>query len=198
MKSAETPAGRAGGSPPRHAARRWPLLIWLWLLWIVLWGSVSPLVLVTGLVVAGLVILLFPLPPLARRVTARPLWVVALVGHLLADLIGSALIVAREALLRGPRTRSAVLEARLTVDNDLLITAAAQMTALTPGSLVLEIDREEKLFYVHVLPARDAVEAEAQRRDVTNAERWVVRAFGTAEDRRLLFRRDGRREEGTR
>ncbi|GAA2424200.1 Na+/H+ antiporter subunit E [Streptomyces macrosporus] len=198
MKSVETSADRGGGGLPRQAVRRWRLLVWLWLLWIVLWGSVSPVVLVTGLVVAGLVLLLFPLPPHTHRLTVHPLWAVAMVGHLLVDLVGSALTVAREALLRGPRARAAVLEARLEVDNDLLVTAAAQTTALTPGSLVLEIDRAERLFYVHALPVRDAAEAEDQRGDVRDAERWVVRAFGTAEDRRSLLRRDGRRGKGPR
>ncbi|MGK5501242.1 Na+/H+ antiporter subunit E, partial [Streptomyces sp. URMC 125] len=173
----------------RQAVRRWPVLVWLWLLWIVLWGSVGPAVLIGGAVVAALVVALFPLPAITHRMTVRPLWVVALAGHLLVDLAVSALTVAREALLRGPRVRAAVLEARLEVDTDLLITAAAHLTTLTPGTLVVEIDRGRRRFYVHSLPVRDAAEAGKRRREIADAERWVVRAYGSAAVREALLGR---------
>ena len=192
--------------PPRRAWRRWPVVTGLWLLWTVLWGSVSPVVLVGGAVVAALVVLLFPLPPVTHRLAARPLWAVALAGHLMVDLVGSALVVAREALLRGPRVRAAVLEAPLRVDTDLLITATAHLTTLTPGSMVLEVDRGGRRFYIHSLPVRNAAEAEAQRGDVAAAERWVVRALSTTAAREDLPRRarryggqqDGDQGEGRR
>ncbi|PJE99594.1 Na+/H+ antiporter subunit E [Streptomyces carminius] len=169
--------GTASAGLWHQAWLRWPVAGWLWLLWVVLWGSVSPVVILGGLLVALLVVLLFPLPPITHRLAVHPLWVVAMAGHLLVDLTGSALIVAREAVLRGPRVRAAVLEAPLRVDTDLLITAASHLTTMTPGSMVLEIDRGERLFYIHSLPVRDAAEAEAQRGDVASAERRVRRAL---------------------
>ncbi|GAA2406289.1 hypothetical protein GCM10010420_37730 [Streptomyces glaucosporus] len=184
MTGTENPTGL-----PHQARRRWPVAAGLWVLWIVLWGSVSPLVLVCGLVVVALAVLLFPLPPVTHRVRVRPLWAAAMAGRLLVNLVGSALTVAREALLRGPRARAAVLEAPLRVDTDLLITATAHLTAVTPGSMVLEIDREGRRVYIHALPVRDAAEAEAQRGDVAAAERWVVRALSTTRARRELRRR---------
>ncbi|MTE21787.1 Na+/H+ antiporter subunit E [Streptomyces sp. TRM43335] len=198
MTPTDTSAHRApAGGLLRQTARRWPVLLWLWLLWIVLWGSVGPVVLLAGAVVAVSVTVLFPLPPITHRVAAHPVGVAVMAGHLLADLVVSALTVAREALLRGPRARAAVLEQRLDVDTDLLITATAHMTTLTPGTLVLEIDRGRRRFYVHALPVRDVAEAGKRRREVAGAERRVARALGTAGVRQRLLGRGPGGPEGS-
>ncbi|MGY1454616.1 Na+/H+ antiporter subunit E [Streptomyces sp. SS8] len=190
-------AGGRGG-PPRRTSRQWPLALWLWALWIVLWGSVSPVVLVGGAVVALLVVALFPLPPIARRARFHPLWLLLLPAHLLVGLLGSAVAVALEAVRRGPRVRAAVLEVPLRSESDLMIAATANMASLTPGTLVLEIDRDRRRLYVHALPARDAREVDRRRGEVVVAERWVVRTIGPTgmrEDPDLREKGYGRGEE---
>ncbi|MEE1942087.1 Na+/H+ antiporter subunit E [Streptomyces sp. TRM 70361] len=203
--SASASAPRGGSPPPRRIARLWPQVLWLWLLWIVLWGSVSPVVLLCGAVVAVLVPVLFPLPPVTRRAHLHPLWLLALPGHLLVELVGSALIVAREAVLRGPRAKAAVLEVPLWVESDLMVSATASLASLTPGTLVLEIDRDGRLLYVHALPVRDKEHLGARRDEVVDAESWVVRVFGPSGARGELDRwrelpkaRGKRSGEGTR
>ncbi|MFH0241540.1 Na+/H+ antiporter subunit E [Streptomyces sp. HK10] len=194
--TANTPGGRDG--PPRRTSRQWLLALWLWVLWTVLWGSVGPVVLVGGAVVALLVAVLFPLPAIARRARFHPLWLLLLPAHLLAGLVGSAVAVALEAVRRGPRVRAAVLEVPLRSESDLMIAATANMASLTPGTLVLEIDRDRRRLYVHALPARDALEVERRREEVVVAERWVVRTIGPAGTRKEPDRRErghGRGEE---
>ncbi|MFP8962347.1 Na+/H+ antiporter subunit E [Streptomyces nanhaiensis] len=180
----------ARGGPPRRTSRQWPLALWLWVLWIVLWGSVSPVVLVGGAVVALLVVVLFPLPSIARRARPHPLWLLLLPAHLLVGLVGSAVAVALEAVRRGPRVRAAVLEVPLRSESDLMIAATASMASLTPGTLVLEIDRDRRRLYVHALPARDAQEVERRRGEVATAERWVMRTIGPAGMRKDPDRRE--------
>jgi multicomponent Na+:H+ antiporter subunit E len=191
---ANSPAHRDG--PPGGLSRQWPQALWLWVLWIVLWGSVSPVVLAGGAVVALVVVALFPLPSIASRARLHPLWLLLLPGHLLFGLIGSAVAVAREAVVRGPRVRAAVLEVPLRSESDLMIAATANLASLTPGTLVLEIDRERRRLYVHALPARDAREVERRRDEVVTAERWVLRTIGPAGTRRDPGRRERRRERG--
>ncbi|MGK5447934.1 Na+/H+ antiporter subunit E [Streptomyces radiopugnans] len=171
---------------------RWPVVLWLWLLWTVLWGSVSPVVLVCGAVVALAVVLLFPLPPIGHRASVHPLGLAVMAGHMLVDLVRSALVVAREAVLHGPRTRAAVVEVQLEADTDLLITATSHLVTLTPGTLVLEIDRGRRRLYIHALPVRDASQAPVRRAETLGNERRVVRALGTAGARERLLARDER------
>ncbi len=164
----------------RRAGHRLPTAAWLWLLWVLLWGKVSPLVLVGGLLVAVTVVAAFPLPHLLPHTALRPWRAARLLGHLVADVFSSAVTVAWEALRHGPATKSAVIEVSLRVDTDFLIAATANLATLTPGTLVLEIDREHRLLYVHALPVRDRRAAEDRRREVENAERRVSLAVGPA------------------
>ena len=170
----------------RHTLRRWPALVWLWLLWVLLWGTPNPLVLAGGLLVAATVVFAFPMPAITPRVTARPWQLIRLLGYLLADLVVSSTIVAWNAVRHGPRTPAAVVEVPLRVDSDLLITATVHLTTVSPGTLVLEIDRGQRLLYVHTLPVHGAEEAGHRRSEVQEAELRVVRALGSAEAVRAL------------
>jgi multicomponent Na+:H+ antiporter subunit E len=71
---------------------------------------------------------------------------------------------------------------QLRVDSDLLLTIVAETISLVPGSLVLDLDREERLIAVHLLHVHDRADVERQKRDVLATEDRIVRAFGTAAD----------------
>ncbi|MCT2590974.1 Na+/H+ antiporter subunit E [Streptomyces sp. N2-109] len=157
-----------------------PMVCWLWLLWAVLWGSVMPGVLLSGLLVATGIVLAFPLPPIRPRLTPRPWRLAWLLAHLFTHLVHSAVTVAWQAVRHGPRTPTAIVEVPLGVDSDLTIAALANLTTASPGSLVLEIDRGGRLLYVHVLPVHSPEEADEGRVRVQRAERHVVWALGVA------------------
>ncbi|WP_149179728.1 Na+/H+ antiporter subunit E [Streptomyces sp. TRM49041] len=171
-----------------------PTIGWLWLLWVLLWGSLSAPVLISGIAVAVGVVVMFPLPPLASHVALRPVRSVRLVGLLVADVLASAVTVGWEAVRHGPKTSAAVIEVPLRADTDLMVTAVANLTTLTPGTLVLEIDRRRRLLYVHALPVRDRADVEHRRREVQSADRRVVAALATGPP----APNDGRREEDAR
>ncbi|WP_175412485.1 Na+/H+ antiporter subunit E [Streptomyces sp. TRM64462] len=162
----------------RIAAGHLPTVGWLWLLWVMLWGSYSVPVVVSGLAVAAGVVVLFPLPPLTSRVKWRPLRVLLIIGHTVVDVLASAVAVGWEAVRHGPKTSAALIRVPLRADTDLTVTAVANLTTLTPGTLVLEIDRRERLLYVHALPVRDDQGVEHRRREVRAADGRVVAALG--------------------
>ncbi len=87
----------------RGLARPAPALGWLWLLWAVLWGSLSVPVVLSGLAVACAVTLAFPLPAVGPRAAWQPLRFLGLAAHLLADVLVSAAVVGWEAVRRGGR-----------------------------------------------------------------------------------------------
>ncbi|MGY3204500.1 Na+/H+ antiporter subunit E [Streptomyces sp. TE5632] len=156
-----------------------PMVGWLWLLWILLWGSVSPVVLVGGLLVATAVVGTFSLPPVLPGAVPRPLAIGRLLIDLLTDLVGSGATVAWQVLRHGGRTSAAIVEVPLHVDSDLLITAVAEFTTIAPGTLVVEIDRRRQRLYVHTLPVRGEADIARRRKAVQAVERRVARAVGS-------------------
>ncbi|MDT0308091.1 Na+/H+ antiporter subunit E [Streptomyces sp. DSM 44917] len=176
--------------------RRLPMLLWLWLLWVLLWGSPEWTVLAGGLVVAAAVTAAFRMPPVRPRMTPRPLRLLALFGALLADLVRAALAVGWAAVRDGPRVRAAVVEVELEEDSDLLIAVTAFLATMNPGSLVVEIDRERRRLYVHELPVSDAESAGRHRRTIQRAERAALRALAPAPDPGRRATPDGKENPG--
>ncbi|MGY1821573.1 Na+/H+ antiporter subunit E [Geodermatophilus sp. SYSU D00079] len=159
-----------------------PLVAWLVLVWILLWGTWSWANVVSGLVVALAVLVLLPLPHVVGGVRVRPLPLLVFLGHFAVDLVVSGAQVAWLALRPGGVHRSAIVRVQLRVDSDLLLTMVAEATSLVPGSLVLDLDREERRITVHLLYARDHEAVAREKEDVLRTETRLVRAFGSAED----------------
>ena len=82
----------------------------------------------------------------------------------------------------GGVTQGAIVQVQLRVDSDLLLTVVAETLSLVPGSLLLDLDREERLISVHLLHVDDLDDVARQKADVLAIEERIVRAFGTAED----------------
>ena len=167
-----------------------PLVAWLVLVWILLWGTWSWANLLSGAVVALVVLLLLPLPPVVGGTRVRPLALLAFVGHFLGDLVVSGAQVAWRAIGPAGVTQGALVNVQLRADSDLLLTVVAETVSLVPGSLVLDLDRENRRLSVHFLHVADLADVERQRADVLAIEDRVVRAFGDADDVATLT--DGR------
>jgi multicomponent Na+:H+ antiporter subunit E len=80
---------------------------------------------------------------------------------------------------------------QLRVDSDLLLTVVAETISLVPGSLVLDLDREQRLISVHLLHTDDLADVARQKADVLATEERIVRAFGSPEDIAALERAAG-------
>ena len=159
-----------------------PLLAWLVVVWILLWGTFSWANVVSGLVVGLLVMLLLPLPPVVGGNRVRPLSLARFVGHFLVDLAVSGTQVAWRALRPGGVQQGAIVQVQLRADSDLLLTVVAETVSLVPGSLVLDLDREERLIAIHLLHVADFDDLARQKAAVLATEERIVRAFGTATD----------------
>ena len=58
------------------------------------------------------------------------------------------------------------MRVRLRTDSDLLLTIITQTLCLVPGSLVLDLDREERTIAVHLLHVRDHEHVELEKAGV--------------------------------
>jgi multicomponent Na+:H+ antiporter subunit E len=160
----------------RYVLRAW-MLCWLVLVWVLLWGKVSAANIIGGLVVAVLVTVLLPLPVVPVEGRVHPLSLVHLVFVVAYQLVLSSLQVAWLAIRPGPAPRTAVLRARLAIKSDLVLALAVNIITLIPGSMVLEIDQERRLIYVHVIDVGNDKAVARFYRQVEQMERLLVATF---------------------
>jgi multicomponent Na+:H+ antiporter subunit E len=156
---------------------QWPLVFWLVVVWVLLWGNVTVGNVLTGLAVGVVLILAFPLPPLELELRLHPVGLVRFVVRFLADLSVAGLRTVWQILGPAPLP-CAVLAVPLRSRGDLMLTATAVAVCAVPGSAVLELQRSTGTLFVHVMGS-DSAGTEQARADVQRLERLVVRAFGT-------------------
>jgi multicomponent Na+:H+ antiporter subunit E len=159
-----------------------PLLVWLVLVWMLLWGTWSWANLISGTVLALVVTVLLPLPPVVGGLSVHPLRLAVFVGYFFADLVRSAALVAWQTIRPGGIGRSAIIRVQMRTDSDLLLTIVAESLTLVPGSVVIDMDRERRTLSLHILHVRDLADVERRRAAVLAEEERVVRALGSREE----------------
>ncbi|NHC46972.1 Na+/H+ antiporter subunit E [Motilibacter aurantiacus] len=157
--------------------RQLPVIAWLTLVWVLLWGTWSWANLISGVVVSCIVLAVLPLPAVTAGRRVRPLALLQLAAYIARDLAVSSVQVSKLAVTPGPRVTSAVLAVRLETRSDLIITVVAEALSLVPGSVIVEIDSPTGTLYVHALGVRDAAGAERFRRSALRLERLVLEAL---------------------
>lgn len=187
MTEANPPVGEAA-EPVTHRELRWriwqqlPFLVTLVLLWMLLWGTVSWLSFVSGIVTALVVTRLFYLPPVELSGRFNPFWFLVFLGRFAFDLVVASFQVAFQAI--GPRgvTRTSVVAVDLVTRSDFVMTLTAIVISLIPGSVVVEVDRHESILYLHAINVSTDDDVTALRLRVLSVERSLVRALGSAAD----------------
>jgi multicomponent Na+:H+ antiporter subunit E len=160
----------------RHRAVQPLAVAWLLLVWLALWGDVTPLLVVGGVLVAVLVCLVFPLPPVDLGSSVRPLALLGVVARFLLDVVRASIQVSGVVLRRRP-VRNAVIAVDLETTSDFLMTLVASMLSLIPGSVVVEARRSTHTLYLHVLDVPDVEAADEFRRTALALEQRLLRAL---------------------
>jgi multicomponent Na+:H+ antiporter subunit E len=168
------------------------VVLWLTAVWVALWGDVTFANVAAGAIVALAVTVLLPATgdrgrATSERSTVRPLAAVHFAGWFAIKLVEANAVVAWEVLTPRNRINEGVVAVPLHQCSDGLTTLVASCVSLTPGTLVLDVDRDPLVLYVHVLHLRTIEEV---RVEVETLERLAIRAFGTAEARAALARDD--------
>jgi len=182
----------------RHQLRhQLPLLVWLVLVWMLLWGTWSWANLISGTVLALAVTVLLPLPPVVGGTHLHPLRLFVFVGYFFLDLVRSAALVAWQTMRPGGIGYSAIIRVQLRTDSDLLLTIVAESLTLVPGSVVIDMDRERRTLSLHILHVRDLADVERRRAGVLAEEERVVRALGSPDEIAALAHAPGEAPAGT-
>jgi len=159
---------------------RWPAVVGLTLLWLLLWGYVTPLLVAGGLLTSLVVVLVFPFPSAQWEGSFRPWPFTVLVGRFLVDMVVASFQVAWLAVRPKRLGASAVIEVQLHTRSELLLVLTGELVSLVPGSLLIELDAATGRMWLHVLDgSRDLGAVEAQ---VHAQERRVIAALGSREE----------------
>lgn len=158
--------------------RQLPFFVWLIALWMLLWGQFTPLAAITGVAVAVFVTRVFRLPAVELSGRVNLWWgAVFLVEFLVAVVRGSLTVTWQVLSPRYPGT--AIIAVPMVTEDDLIMTHVAVTASLIPGSLIIDIDRDRHVLYLHVIGVRGPDDVEAQRHAVHEWERRLVRAVGS-------------------
>jgi multicomponent Na+:H+ antiporter subunit E len=159
-----------------------PLLIALVVLWMMLWGSLTPLTILTGILVALLVTRTLYLPPVALSGRFNAWWMLVFLLIFARDLVAASVEVAWLAFRPSGVRQNAVIRVDLTTRSDFVLTGTALAVSLVPGSVVLEVDRPNSVLYVHSLGIDSPERVERTRAHVLDYERRLLRAVGSVEE----------------
>jgi multicomponent Na+:H+ antiporter subunit E len=163
--------------------RAWPVVLLLTVVWILLWGAVTPTIVVGGVLAAVAVVTVFPFPAAPWTWVVRPWPTLVLAARFLWDLVLASVELSWYALRPSGSPPSALLRIDLRSRSELLMTITSELVCLVPGSLLVELDCEQGAIYVHVMSAASDADIESFRRSVLAQERRVVRAFGPRAER---------------
>ena len=161
---------------------RW-LAVWLFIVWVALFGSIAPNVIVGGIVVSvGLAWAYRGLAPRWPRALIRPWAAVRFVGHFTAQLIASTWDVIWSLRLPPDEITPAVIEVPLRVRTRSEIALLMNSISFTPGTVALEL--HDTNLYVHVLDTDDPDRVVDEIRTMEDAIRAAFGADGRPEPQR--------------
>ncbi|MEW5809540.1 MAG: Na+/H+ antiporter subunit E [Actinomycetota bacterium] len=158
------------------ALRVW-MVCWLILVWVLLWGNISAANILSGLLIALVITVLLPLPPVPVEGRLHPIALLRLTVTVTYYLLSSSVQVAALALKPGPPPLTAVLRAHLAIKSDLVLVLAVNIINLTPGTIVLEIDQPRRMIYVHVLDVGSERTVARFYRQIANLQKLLVATF---------------------
>ena len=178
MSTAEQPTS---GPPRGSSARRFhpSAIVVLTVVWVLLWEQLSLFVVITGVLLAVLVGLVFPLPAIELHGRFRPWPALKALGRLAVDVVRASVGVVVLAFSFGTTPRSSIIRVQLWSRSDLYLTQTAELVSLVPGSIVLEARRSTSTLYLHVLDVTDDAGLAAAAQAVLDAEERVLRTFGS-------------------
>lgn len=153
----------------------------LTLVWLVLVGDLNLVTVVGGFLIAWLVTIVFPMPPVHYYGRVHPWGVVKLTLALLRDLATSSFRLAWYAFSGRP-VHPGIVRVDLRVRSDLYQVNIAELTSIVPGTIVVDARRRTRALYLHVFDLPDAAAPAAVVDDTRRVERRLVAAFGSASE----------------
>lgn len=159
----------------RDHLRAAAVVAWSSLVWVALWGELTPANVLWGAVIGAATLGLVPVRHRPHRVPVRVLLMARFGLEFLWALVRASAVVAWEVVTPGSTIREGIVAVPLRTTSPGLMTLLANSVSLTPGTLTLEVRRDPPTLYVHVLHLHSV---EDVREDIHRLEELAMAAFG--------------------
>ena len=161
---------------------QWRAVLLLALIWVVLWGNYSLVDLLVGIVLAWVVTVTFPLPPIRYHGRPHPWGLLVLAVTVLRDLAVASWRLTMSSFARTIDFHPAVIRVRLRAAQDLYQVETAELISIVPGSIVIDARRSNRVLYLHLVDVVGDQGVEEARAAALDVERRVLEAMaGTSE-----------------
>ena len=152
--------------------RRVGLLVVLWLL---AWGEITVANIVSGVAVAALLLIAFPVRVRGDgSVGLNVGGALRLAMYVVAQLVVSNVIMTREILRRQPGGQPGVVSYRLRHPSEQVLTVMTSIISLSPGTMTVDVASDSTTVYVHFFNLGDM---EAAGAGLARLERLVAGAI---------------------
>lgn len=161
---------------------RWwhlPLIVWLTVVWLLLWGDVTRLNLVGGVLASCLIVAVFPFPRVSVGGRFHPWATLVMLVRFVFDLAVASFQVAWTAVRPSSAPPSAVIRVDLVSGSELRQTLTGELISLVPGSLLIELDSAGRRLWLHVLDASSPERIDRARHRARLQEHHLLKAIGT-------------------
>lgn len=135
------------------------LNIFLALAWAALIGEFTPLNVLVGAVLGYLMIWIVQGVAGSERYVRKVPMVISLVLFFIKELLVANLLVASTVIANRPPLKPGIVAIPLDVKSDIEITLLANMITLTPGTWSLDVTKDKRILYVHMMYIDDVEEA---------------------------------------
>ena len=149
------------------------MTLWLLLVWIAVFSSVQPLVLLSGVVLGVLIQIIFPLP-LQRR-----LWHVRIGAFLILALrfVWDLIVAGAQVswlVVTGKQHEDGIVRCPTLSGNPVYMTILAAMSSMIPGTIVVKVEPFEKVMYLHVLDLKAHGGVQGVKKEVEDQEKRIL------------------------
>ena len=94
-------------------------------------------------------------------------------------VVRGSLLVAWQTINLARYPGTAIIAVPLRTDDDLIMAHVGVTASLIPGSLIVDVDRDRRILYLHIIGVSSDRDVEAQRASVQRWEERIVRAVGS-------------------
>lgn len=167
--------------PERFPHASMGMLIWLTLAWVMLWGNLSVGNFIAGFVLALVVTTIAPFPSTPFDGRFRPWGVVRLMAIFIKDIFVASY---QQGLfiLKGEKPTGSIIRIHLRSHSDTYLAMISGMTALVPGSVVVDAHRLTGTLYVHVFDTELSGGIDGVHKTVLGLEERILRAFASHDE----------------
>ncbi len=155
------------------------------LVWIIFAGRMSAEVILIGSIASLLTTVLFS-GMLFRRTNRKSGWLRYLRSFFYIPLfipvffyeaLVSAIKVSKHVFEKEPSFSPGIVRVKTHLTNVSALTILANLITLTPGTLTLDFDTAERVYYIHWIDVTSREEAEARKEIIERFERWLEVIF---------------------